>query len=129
MAASTVATASGRVGIVAGENASVREGETIDVAGTHSYPSGTVIRLLFLTGGRKYLLPGDTVVLGTGRHWSSRLRVPEKATGLTAVLATQKALGYFSVTADQPTDKADLKDLPRGARVVATRSFAKKATK
>jgi len=117
------------------EKASVRAGDTLVVAGTHSFPSGTVIWILFLTSRGEYRLPGDSVVLEAGRPWSLRLIVPNGAYGLLAVLATQKARGYYSLFVEQPTGKEakqdtseqDFKDLLPGARIVATRPFAKKA--
>jgi hypothetical protein len=105
------------------ENAAVNEAGAIDAEGTHSYPSGTVIWFLFTyQGADAYRLLGDNVVLQAGSRWSARLEAPEKATGLVAVLATHKALDDFTAAGKKPTG---FKKLPKSARIVATREFAK----
>ena len=101
------------------ENATVKKDDTIDAAGSHSYPSGTVMWLLFRADRRKRCALGDSLVLEAGRPWSIRLKVPIEAVGLSAVLATPKARGDFGATAGEPGI------MPKGARIVATRWFAK----
>lgn len=93
--------------------------ETVRVRGTHSFPNGTVIWLMFGDANGGYDFRGDHVVLKTREEWSARMAAPTGPATLFAVLATMQARQEFTDRLEGSRFGA-IDRLPTGARTVAT---------